>query len=374
MNAHRRTPCVVSQMKRRGSYPHPYPTGWYRLMASRSLGCGDLRRIACLGREFIVWRGESGDVHGADLRRSLPTRDPSEGRVVGERIEWPGEGQIAADGTAPPPENAGSSSPVADLVPVRQVHGQIFLFHAGNGQIDEVPPYEVPRIPEMDNGQFLFRGERDGGRVRVHLIEFAENSVDFAPLSDHSRALPHSGYEHPGAGRRHRTQGRLGTRRARPLGRVLPNHAVLRFLGRRIPGAEAKARITFTGPGSVVAFRFAVPGWGDIEMVQTHLPLQPLEQQVHFHWFADRRIPRLLVSYVVGNWIAQWRQDVRIWENKIYRTDPALSSADGPIFRMRRWYRQFLPAQPDCDAASGGGSRIANRTSADHRPEAAVAD
>lgn len=367
MNVHRRTPCVVSQMKRRGSYPHPYPTGWYRLMASRSLACGDLRRVACLGRDFMVWRGESGVVHGAVLLRSLPTLDPSEGRVVGERVEWPGEGQIAADGIAPPPENAGSSSPVVDLVPVRQVHGQIFLFHVGNGQVDKAPPYEVPRIPEMDSGQFLFRGERDGGRVRMHLIEFAENSVDFAHFQIiHGRfRIPGTSIPLPGVGIEHKAGWELDEHH--PWVAYFTNHAVLRFLGRRIPGAEAKARITFTGPGSVVAFRFAVPGWGDIEMVQTHLPLQPLEQQVHFHWFADRRIPRLLVSYVVGNWIAQWRQDVRIWENKVYRTDPALSSADGPIFRMRQWYRQFLPVQADRDVASCGARPTGGNTDSTRR-------
>ena len=88
---------------------------------------------------------------------------------------------------------------------------------------------------------------------------------------------------------------------------------------------------------------------------------------MHFHWFADRRIPRLLVSYVVGSWIAQWRQDVRIRENKIYRADPVLSSADGPIFRMRRWYRQFLPVQADCDAASGGGRPTSGNTDSTRR-------
>ena len=131
----------------------------------------------------------------------------------------------------------------------------------------------------------------------------------------------------------------------RPWVSRFSDQAVLKFLGRRMPRAGATATITFTGPGSGVAFRFAIPGKGDIEMIRTHLPLAPLEQEVHFRWFADRRIPRLLVSYVVGNWIAQWRQDVQIWESKIYRATPALSSADGPIFRMRQWYQQFLPAE-----------------------------
>ena len=78
-------------------------------------------------------------------------------------------------------------------------------------------------------------------------------------------------------------------------------------------------------------------------MFQTHLPVAPLEQQVNFHWLADKKIPRLLVSYVIGNWVSQWRQDIDIWENKIYLNRPTLAKGDGPLNQMRRWYKQFYP-------------------------------
>jgi cholesterol 7-dehydrogenase len=69
----------------------------------------------------------------------------------------------------------------------------------------------------------------------------------------------------------------------------------------------------------------------------------PLEQQVSFRWFAEPHIPRLMVSYVVGSWISQWRNDIEIWENKIYRQRPLLAKGDGPVHRLRRWLRQFYP-------------------------------
>lgn len=50
-------------------------------------------------------------------------------------------------------------------------------------------------------------------------------------------------------------------------------------------------------------FRIAIADRGSIELCQTHLPIGPLEQQVNYRWFADRRLPRWLVWYVVGNWI-----------------------------------------------------------------------
>ena len=74
--------------------------------------------------------------------------------------------------------------------------------------------------------------------------------------------------------------------------------------------------------------------------------MAPLRQAPRFTWFADRRIPRVVVSYVVGNWFSQWRQDLRIWERKSYQERPLLVREDGPIHALRRWYRQFYDPAP----------------------------
>ncbi len=78
-------------------------------------------------------------------------------------------------------------------------------------------------------------------------------------------------------------------------------------------------------------------------MFQAHTPIAPLLQHVRFRWFSERRVPRLLASYVVGNWVSQWRQDISIWERKIYQKRPLLMKGDGPVMRLRRWYAQFYP-------------------------------
>ena len=78
-------------------------------------------------------------------------------------------------------------------------------------------------------------------------------------------------------------------------------------------------------------------------MFQTHTPVEALTQRVIFRWFAARRMPRVLLSYVVGNWISRWRQDVKMWKEKIYRPRPLGTESDGPQGRMRKWYGQFYP-------------------------------
>ena len=57
-------------------------------------------------------------------------------------------------------------------------------------------------------------------------------------------------------------------------------------------------------------------------------------------------MPRIFVSYVVGNWISQWRQDVDIWKRKVYRQRPLWAADDGPVGQARKWYRQFYPDDP----------------------------
>ena len=52
------------------------------------------------------------------------------------------------------------------------------------------------------------------------------------------------------------------------------------------------------------------------------------------------------MSYVIGNWVSQWRQDIEIWENKIYMNRPTLAKGDGPLHRMRQSYKQFYPESP----------------------------
>ena len=40
----------------------------------------------------------------------------------------------------------------------------------------------------------------------------------------------------------------------------------------------------------------------------------------------------------------QLEQDIPIWENKIYREVPRLVDGDGPIGKLRQWYKQFFKA------------------------------
>ena len=104
----------------------------------------------------------------------------------------------------------------------------------------------------------------------------------------------------------------------------------------------------FTGVGSIMNLRIELPVAGVVEIVQTYLPISPLDQQVAFHWFAERSVPRLLVWSAVGGWVSQWRNDVRVWEEMAFTPPPPmLCRDDGPVMRLRDWYRQFFPSSSE---------------------------
>ncbi|MDE0134039.1 MAG: Rieske 2Fe-2S domain-containing protein [Acidimicrobiaceae bacterium] len=335
---------------RLASYPPPYPDGWYRLAGSKSLRRGHTRYLECLGRAVVLWRSaDADDVFAMEAHCPHLGGNLANGRVCGDRIECPfhawqftGDGRVASV----PYSSALPSRLAAESFPVEEVHGQIFMYHRSSGRqraTDEVP-YPVPRVPEIDDGSFAFRGHYAAGRIRTHVIELIENAADYAHFGYvHSRMnVPYTQIPVPGMHLDHSALLDLDDDRDEHR---LPVYVetVLKVSGRHIERTRTNSKITFTGAGSIVNFRITLPDVGEIEIIQTQLPVAPLDQRVDFRWFADPEVPRAAVWYTVGNWVSQWRKDVRLWEAKIFRQSPTLCRDDGPVMRLRRRYSRYFP-------------------------------
>jgi hypothetical protein len=226
------------------------------------------------------------------------------------------------------------------------------------------PPYRLSRA--IAEGGLVHRGDHDGGSVRMHLVELAENSGDtrhFEPLHGRMK-IPWTGIDIPGVTINHDAS--WGVDPERPWVGIFIDRAHLLWRGKSIPRSDAMATIEFLGPGSVVRFTFEVPRFGPIVMYQTQTPIAPLVQHVTFRWFAGPRVPRLMVRYVIGNWISQWREDIRIWERKAFLQKPMVIAEDGPIHPVRRWYAQFYP---DLRSRPSSSAQVFDSASA---PEAAA--
>jgi cholesterol 7-dehydrogenase len=319
-------------------------------MNTSDLGPGDIRYLEALGREFVVWKSEDGaSMHAITAFCPHQGANLAHGRVKGERLVCPfHEWEMTGEGRAAcvPYSDAAPTRVLNESFPLEDVHGQLFMYHRTGSapqSCHDIPPYPAPRIAEVDDDSWVFRGHHDAGRVRMHICEFSENSVDFAhfvPIHSQLR-LPWTSIPIPGIRLEHVADWKVDEQR--PHVSYFIDKAVVHAFGKRLEKASADALATFTGPGSVVNFRFDIPEVGEMELYQTHLPISPLEQQVDFHWFSDKKVPRLLAWYVVGSWVSQWKQDIEIWENKVYRNRPMLAKGDGPVQHLRHWYKQFNP-------------------------------
>lgn len=333
---------------RLSTYPPPYPEGWYVVARSDELTTQPIF-VRCAGESWVVFRDAQGDPRVVDAYCPHLGANLADGRVREGVLECPFHGwRIRGDGHV-----VGRPTPCAadDRFRTRawatdEHHGWVLAYHHHGAEASIDPPYRLERVHEIDTGKLMHRGDFDAGLVRMHLIEFAENSVDFRHFSSIHGELRFPWTEIPVPGMRIHHEASWRRDPDEPHVAWFGDEAILEFLGRRIKNSGAKADVRFEGPGSVVRFDFTLDKTGGrVVMFQSHSPVAPLKQRVRFRWFSERRVPKALASFVVGNWISQWRQDIGIWERKIYRRDPQLTRADGPIHQLRRWYSQFYGAR-----------------------------
>ncbi len=334
---------------RERSYPPPFPDGWYRVAASSEIRPGDVRHVQLAGEQIALFRGRSsGRIGAVDAFCPHQGANLAHGRVEGDRLQCPLHGWLMdKNGRIRDLPHARDRSVVHPHWEAIDYYGMVMVYRSARQ--DARAPYRLPPEPKIDSGQFVRRGRYDAGEVDMHIIEFAENSVDFRHFSQlhGTMRIPWTNIEVPWIAIRHEPS----WSRDDELGHVayFLDEATLEILGRVYEKTRSRALITFLGPGSIVKFDFHIPKIGEITMFQTHTPVEALKQRVTYRWFAARHAPRPLVSYVVGNWISQWRQDVEIWKRKIYRQRPLRTANDGPLDEMRKWYAQFYPDGGDAN-------------------------
>ena len=308
---------------RERSYPPPFPDGWYRVAASRDLKPGAVRHIQCAGARIALFRGRtSGQIAAVDAFCPHQGANLAHGRAEGDRLQCPFHGwQVAGDG------RVRGQALVHRHWAATDYYGMVMVYL---GQSAE-PPYRLPAQPELDDRRLVYRGQYDAGEIGMHIIEFAENNADFAhfPQLHGSMRIPWTNIRLPWISIRYELSWSLDDEFAHVS--YLKIATVLEIGGWVFERTRSRTLVTFLGPGSIVQFDFHVPGIGKIVMFQTHTPVEALRQRVIFRWFAARRMPRILVSYVIGNWVSQWQQDVGIWQEKIYRREAAEGSLLGRV-------------------------------------------
>ena len=114
------------------------------------------------------------------------------------------------------------------------------------------------------------------------------------------------------------------------------------LFGNKMMNSNQYLLIEFAGPGMSV-FRFRFPAYDNSEVVVFHglVMESDMKLRVRVHWYASPKLPKYMVWFLVGGWLAEWTQDLLYWENKMFTKKPILVNGDGPVNKMRLWYKKF---------------------------------
>jgi len=322
------------------SYPYTdtVVNSWFRLCNSSELPEGKCIYVQAQGNHYALFRGEDSVVRCIDAYCvHMGANIAIGGKVVGNCVECPfHKWQFDGSGTC-------THIPYQEKIPpqtgmrayhVCEYYGLILVWHSHAPLPSEdklkalgetaatystPPEYYPPHLEKLDMGDMVHRGQREM-TINMHIREFAENSTDYAHFDPlHGRlSIPFMPHSMPFVTVNHIPGWKAGLEEKKEKHICwFYDTADLNIFGVHQPLTKADAVITFVGPGGVVFFSFDTP-LGSILLLQTHTPETPMRLRTSFTWYASAKMPRMLVWYIVGNWIAQWQNDIFVWENKLF--------------------------------------------------------
>lgn len=238
---------------RAATYPKPYPNGWYKVSYSHELAPGDVKGINLCGKQLVVFRarGPEGAVGVLDAYCPHLGADLSAGGTVkGDCLECPfHRWQFATDGKVTKIPYTPKGIPARARThawPCIEYYGMVMVYI---DQEKREPPYFPPLIPHLEEkGRMVYRGYHRAKDVRMHIQEFAENSVDFAHFDPlHGRMMvPWTTYYIPGVTVNHTADWIPGKDKEQHLA-TFKDTAYMVVAGRHLKSTVAYADISFVG-------------------------------------------------------------------------------------------------------------------------------
>ena len=304
-------------------FPFPVPNGWFAVAESGDLPVGGVLALYYFARDLVAFRGEDGEAHVVDAHcPHLGAHLAVGGRVEGACLRCPFHGWLfeGVDGRCVEiPYTDGRIPPKARTraYPVVERNGLVWAWHhAADGE----PFYDVPVVPEMDDPDWLPAVMREF-EIAVACEDMAENNVDYA----HFRFV-------------HGTD-------------AIPETEFV---------VEGTYKRTVSNEGAFVREGFGL-GLGVLRMagfatfLSSTTPID--EEHVHVRWLftAPRANGESAAEEAAEMLSGGVSQDIAIWENKVYRSQPVLTKSERPILEQRRWARQFYSDEPPVEVPGDPG-------------------
>ncbi len=305
-------------------FPFPLPHGWFHVGYSDKLEQGQIDSLHYFGRDLILWRDEAGNAHLQDAYcPHLGAHIGVGGKVKGELVECPfhhwrfdGEGNVAEIDYA----KRLNDKACLPTYPVVEHYGVIMAWYHPEGV---EPLWELPPIPEADSEEWVGPFS-EAHTVRTALQEMAENTADgahFVTIHNHPGDAEYGDFRFEGP-------------------------SMIMRSTQHFPSSQGTVEGTLGT--DTMGFGFSVTRYQtlvDVCMVGTTVAVDDEQVEQHFHVYyknpeRDEKTDRIGQAFV-KEVNRQFGDDIPIWENKIYRSDPKLCDGDGPIARFRKWAGQF---------------------------------
>jgi 3-ketosteroid 9alpha-monooxygenase subunit A len=322
-----------------------YPRGWFIIGTSADFAPGEPVRMKYFEQELVAYRGlDDNTVHVLDgYCPHLGAHLAVGGIVEGNNIRCPfHKWQFNSDGQC-------IDIPYAKKIPAKactrrwhthESHGWVFIWHDPQRN---APLYDIPMLEEVGQPEWSKWITRRL-EIETHPREIIDNVADKA----------HFVYVH-------------GFEKILAFANEYEGHLATQIMeGLSKFGAINRTRATYYGPAYQITW---MDGVMKSRLVNANTPIDA--NTVHL-WFgvmlkrepisteskmllemmfaernveigadiSDEHLEAVQMAYVEAT-RSGFDEDVAIWQNKLYRTDPVLCDGDGPLAKLRKWYSQF---------------------------------
>lgn len=307
-----------------------YPRGWFAVAFSSEIPVGTTKPMKYFGQALAAWRGEDGKVRIVDAYCAhMGAHLAVKGKVAGNCIQCPFHGwRYDGDGKCVEIPYAKRVPPTARQRPwtVREVNGVVLLHHDPDGN---APDFDIPVIEEYGSSDWL-DWSTSFYHIKTHPREVVDNLADKAHFAFvHDTEIEEFRFE---------VDGHTATQHVKGKAYIRGGLGVDEF----------SSRTTYHGPGYL---HMRMDGVLQNHMLALHTPVD--ENSIDLRLGVtlkvvggNREKTQGFTKQYVANLRNGFEDDVAIWENKIYREPALLCDGDGPIFRLRKWYRQFYQRRP----------------------------